>query len=84
MIRSLGGTAEATSDGFVVTGTGVLQTGTVETAGDHRIAMAGAIAATGATGPVTIDGASAAAVSWPTFYDTLEAVWSSRSTDQEG
>ena len=83
MIRALGGVAEATDDGFAVTGTGRLGSGTVSAAGDHRIAMAAGVAATGATGPVTIDGASAAAVSWPTFYDTLEAVWSSQSMDRE-
>lgn len=84
MIRSLGGGAEPARDGFSVVGTGFLDEGTVEAAGDHRIAMAAGVAATGATGPVTIDGASVAAVSWPTFYDTLEAVWSSPSTGQEG
>lgn len=83
LIQSLGGAAEVTADGFVVVGTGFLEAGTVAAAGDHRIAMAAGTAASGATGPVTIDGASAAAVSWPTFYDTLEAVWSSRSTDPE-
>jgi 3-phosphoshikimate 1-carboxyvinyltransferase len=84
MIRALGGVAEATDDGFAVTGTGRLESGTVSAAGDHRIAMAAGVAATGATGPVTIDGASAATVSWPTFYDTLEAVWLSQSMDREG
>lgn len=83
MIRALGGEAEPTADGFLVTGTGPLSGGTVDAAGDHRIAMAAAVAATGATGPVLIEGASIAAVSWPTFYDTLEAVWSSQSTDPE-
>jgi 3-phosphoshikimate 1-carboxyvinyltransferase len=83
LIQSLGGAAEATADGFAVVGTGFLEAGTVTAAGDHRIAMAAGTAATGANGPVTIDGASAVAVSWPTFYDTLEAVWSSRSTDLE-
>ncbi len=78
MIRALGGGAEATDDGFAVVGTGFLDGGNVAAAGDHRIAMAGAVAATGARGPVTITGASAAAVSWPRFYDTLEAAWSSR------
>jgi 3-phosphoshikimate 1-carboxyvinyltransferase len=78
MIRALGGGAEATDDGFAVIGTGFLSGGTVEAAGDHRIAMAGAVAATRAEGPVTIDGASAADVSWPSIYDTLEAVWSSQ------
>ena len=84
MNPALGGAAEATEDGFTVIGTGFLEAGTVTAAGDHRIAMAAGVAATDATGPVTIDGASAAAVSWPTFYDTLEAVWSSQSMDQEG
>ncbi|MGB9359614.1 MAG: 3-phosphoshikimate 1-carboxyvinyltransferase [Acidimicrobiia bacterium] len=78
MIRSLGGGAEPVEDGFAVVGTGFLDGGTVDAAGDHRIAMAGAVAATAAGGPVTIAGASVAGVSWPTFYDTMEAVWSSR------
>ncbi len=78
MIRALGGGAEATDDGFAVVGAGFLNGGTVDSAGDHRIAMAGAVAATAAGGPVTISGASVAGVSWPTFYDTMEAVWSSR------
>ena len=84
MIRSLGGGAEPTADGFEVLGTGFLEGGTVDAAGDHRIAMSAGVAATGANRPVTIEGASAAAVSWPTFFDTLEAVWSSRSTDPAG
>jgi len=78
MIRALGGGAEATEDGFAVVGTGFLPGGTVDAMGDHRIAMAAAVAATTADGPVTILGASAADVSWPSIYDTLEAVWSSR------
>jgi 3-phosphoshikimate 1-carboxyvinyltransferase len=78
MIRALGGGAEATDDGFAVVGTGWLEEGTVDTDHDHRIAMAAAVAATGATGPIRIQGADAADVSWPGFYETLEATWSSR------
>jgi 3-phosphoshikimate 1-carboxyvinyltransferase len=78
MIRQLGGGAEATDDGFAVVGMGWLEEGTVDAAGDHRIAMAAAVAATGATGPVTIAGSDAAAVSWPSFFDDVEAMWSSR------
>ena len=78
MIRSLGGGAEATDDGFAIIGTGFLDGGMVNAAGDHRIAMAAAVAATAADAPVTISGASAANVSWPSFYETLEAVWSSQ------
>lgn len=78
MIRALGGGAEATQDGFAIVGTGTLEAGIVEAGGDHRIAMAGAVAALGARGTVTIVGASAADVSWPGFYEDLEATWSSR------
>ncbi len=78
MIRALGGGAEATEDGFAVVGTGWLEEGAVETHGDHRIAMAAAVAATGATGPITIIGADAAEVSWPEFFETLELAWSSQ------
>lgn len=77
MIRALGGRAEATDDGFVVVGTGFLDGGIVDGSGDHRIAMAGAVAATAARDGVAITGASIAGVSWPSFYETLEAVWSS-------
>ena len=78
MIRALGGGAEAAEDGFAVVGTGWLEPGTVHADHDHRIAMAGAVAAGAVRGPVTIEGAGAAAVSWPTFYEDLESVWSSR------
>jgi 3-phosphoshikimate 1-carboxyvinyltransferase len=78
MVNALGGGARATDDGFEVVGLGWLDGGTVEAAGDHRIAMAGAVAATGATGPVTIEGAETVGVSWPRFFAALEALWSSQ------
>jgi len=78
MIRRLGGGAEPTAEGFEIVGLGWLDGGDVASFGDHRIAMAAAVAATAARGPVTISGSEAAAVSWPDFYETLEAVWSSR------
>lgn len=78
MINALGGGAQALSDGFEVLGLGWLDGGLVESEGDHRIAMAGTVAATGATGPVTIVGARSADVSWPRFYEAMEALWSSQ------
>ncbi len=78
LIRDLGGGAEPHQDGFSVLGTGFLDAGTVESAGDHRMAMAAAVAATGATGPVRIVDSDVADVSWPGFYRALEALWSSR------
>ncbi len=78
MVRQLGGGAAPTADGFEIVGLGWLDGGEVDSVGDHRIAMAAGVAATVTRGPVTIVGAEAAAVSWPDFYQTLEAVWSSR------
>ena len=78
MVNALGGGAQATDDGFEVLGIGWLDGGVVEANGDHRIAMAGAVAATAATGPVTISGAESVGVSWPRFFEALEALWSSR------
>lgn len=78
MIRSLGGGAEESADGFQVVGLGWLEGGTVDSHGDHRIAMAAGVAATGSTGQVRVERAEAAAVSWPDYYDTLGEVWSSQ------
>jgi len=78
MVRRLGGGAEPTNDGFEIVGLGWLDGGEVNSHGDHRIAMATAVAATQSRTPVTVSGADAAAVSWPDFYETLEALWSSR------
>jgi 3-phosphoshikimate 1-carboxyvinyltransferase len=78
MIRALGGGAEATDDGFVVVGTGFLDPGVVEVRGDHRIAMAATVAAAGVTGDVAIDEPEAVAVSWPGFFEQVDALWSTR------
>ncbi len=75
LIRALGGGIEPRADGFDVVGTGFLDGGTIDSHGDHRIAMAGAVAALSADGPVTIRDAGAADVSWPDFYDVVESVW---------
>jgi len=76
MLRALEGGIEPRPDGFDVVGTGFLTGGTVDTALDHRIAMAAAVAATKAHGEVIITDAEVASVSWPGFYSTLESLWS--------
>lgn len=76
MIVALDGGVATRRDGFDIVGTGSLSGGMVETFGDHRIAMAAAVAATRATGPVEIVDSDVAAVSWPDFYATLEGLWS--------
>jgi 3-phosphoshikimate 1-carboxyvinyltransferase len=44
----------------------------VDSAGDHRLAMAFAIAAAGGASPTIITGATAVDVSYPGFFDELE------------
>ena len=78
LVRDLGGTAEEAPDGFVVGGVPRYRSARTESRGDHRIAMAAAVGAAAAAGPVTVDGFAAAAVSWPGFEEVLEAAWSSR------
>ena len=71
-LRALGADADELPDGFHIRGGAKLAGGTVHAHDDHRLAMAFAIAGLTARGPVTIDGAQAAAVSYPTFFEDLE------------
>jgi 3-phosphoshikimate 1-carboxyvinyltransferase len=71
-LRAMGADAEERPDGFVVRPTRPLTGGAVDAHGDHRLAMAFAIAALGATGPTSIDGADVVAVSYPGFFADLE------------
>lgn len=67
MIRALGGKAEADENTLTVYG-GRLEGGKAESFGDHRIAMAAAIAATVCKQPVTIMGADCVKKSYPQFW----------------
>ena len=69
--RTMGSDIEEYDDGFRLTSRR-LTGGTVDAAGDHRLAMAFALAATRAGGPTTIQGASSVNVSYPGFFDALE------------
>ena len=75
-IRDLGGHAAAEGDDLVVAGGG-LEGGRGDAHSDHRMAMAFAVAALAAHGPVEIDGIESAEVSFPGFVDTLAALGAS-------
>ena len=68
MINSLGGCAEITDDGIIITPTGKLKGGVVDSFGDHRIVMSAAIAALDCENDVIIKGAEAAEKSYPQFF----------------
>ncbi len=69
--RALGLRVDEYDDGFTIHGGG-LDGGVVDAAGDHRLAMAFAIAGTAAAAPVSIRGADAVAVSYPGFFTELQ------------
>jgi len=73
-LRMLGGDVDEMSDGFHVRGTQRLRGGHADSAGDHRLAMAFAIAALGAEGPSIITGAEAVDISYPGFFATLQTL----------
>ena len=68
LIRSLGGKIEAYENRMEVFGTGRLSGGKALSFGDHRIVMSAAVASVICSGSVTIEGAEAAAKSYPEFF----------------
>lgn len=72
LLRELGVPVTAQEDGLIVRGRpDGLGSGTIDPHGDHRIAMAAAVAALAADGPVRIHDASCVDVSDPDFFDRL-------------
>jgi 3-phosphoshikimate 1-carboxyvinyltransferase len=75
-LRRMGATVEQRPDGLRVEGraAGNLRGAEIEPYGDHRIAMAFAVAALGANGSTVIRDADCAGVSYPSFFDDLDRV----------
>jgi 3-phosphoshikimate 1-carboxyvinyltransferase len=71
-LRRMGAIVEERPDGVSVHGPAELHGATVESHGDHRVAMALAVAALVASGPTTIEDADSVAVSYPNFFAQLE------------
>jgi 3-phosphoshikimate 1-carboxyvinyltransferase len=73
-LRGLGAEIEATEDGFAVTGSAGLRGGTIDSRGDHRMAMMGAVAGVASQEGVEVVGMDAAAVSYPAFVEHLSSL----------
>ncbi len=73
-LRAMGGECEEREDGLRVPGNQKLHGAEVDSGGDHRIAMAFAVAALRAQGESVIQGADAAQISFPEFFKMLESV----------
>ena len=73
-LAALGAEIEATEDGFAVAGTGGLRGGMLDAAGDHRLAMLGAVAGLASERGVEVQGFEAAGISYPGFAGDLASL----------
>lgn len=73
-LRAMGAEVEEFEDGLRVPGRQTLNGGEVDSMGDHRIAMAFAVAALRAEGETLIRNAGAASISFPEFWTMLDGV----------
>ena len=73
-LATMGARIEELPDGWDITGPVRLKGARVSSFGDHRVAMALAVAGLLAEGETEIEGAESVAVSYPRFWDDLEAL----------
>ena len=73
-LLALGAAVEQTADGWRIPGNQKLHGAEIESFGDHRIAMAFAIAALRAEGDTLIRHPECVAISYPSFFHDLEQV----------
>jgi len=71
-LRALNVDVEELTDGLRVRGGRPMRAASLDSFGDHRIAMAWGVAALGVDGTCQIKGKSAASVSFPEFWETLD------------
>ena len=71
-LRAMGAQVEEFEDGLAIPGKQQLRGAVIKTYGDHRIAMAFAVAGLIADGETLVEGAECAGVSFPGFFATLE------------
>ena len=74
-LQSFGARIHSRDDGWTITGVPTrLRGGRMDARGDHRIAMLAAVAGLASREGVAIEGADAAAISFPGFYDLLDGI----------
>jgi 3-phosphoshikimate 1-carboxyvinyltransferase len=73
-LKAMGAAVEEREDGWEIEGPSKLQGAAVESGGDHRVAMALAVAGLLAEGETEIEGAECVAVSYPRFWDDLASL----------
>lgn len=72
-LRRMGATIEATDDGWIIDGPTPLKGAEIDSFGDHRIAMAFAVAGLIAEGETVINDVDCVNTSFPNFFTTLDS-----------
>jgi 3-phosphoshikimate 1-carboxyvinyltransferase len=70
-LKKLGAQIKETKDGWIIKGKTALAGGKTRSYGDHRVAMALAVAGLVATSPLYLEGESCVRISYPGFFETL-------------
>ena len=73
-LRAMGAEVNEFEDGISVSGPTLLRGASIDSHGDHRIAMAFSVAALIADGETEIGGSECVAISFPEFFDQLESL----------
>ena len=81
-LRAMGAQVSETEDGLEIMGGAPLHGARLQSYGDHRIAMAFAIAGLFAEGETIIEDTACVATSYPTFHETLEKIMKEPGTPQ--
>lgn len=74
-LAAMGADIKALEDGWLITGPRHLEGARVESHGDHRVAMALAVAGLLADGVTDIEDAECVEISYPAFFEQLESLW---------
>lgn len=74
MLTNIGADITELDDGLIIKGKERLGGGIVDSANDHRIAMAAAVASCISSNPVTVKGSECIAKSYPYFWEDFEAL----------
>jgi 3-phosphoshikimate 1-carboxyvinyltransferase len=73
-LSELGADIMETQDGLIINGKTTLKGGTVQSHGDHRIAMTAAVISSACVNPVVIENAEAVYKSYPGFFEDFSAL----------
>ncbi|MER2000341.1 MAG: 3-phosphoshikimate 1-carboxyvinyltransferase, partial [Lysinibacillus sp.] len=73
-LKKLGANIEATDDGMIIHGPTPLVGASMKSYGDHRIGMMAAVASLVTNEPIQLDDAECIAVSYPNFFEHVDAL----------